>query len=243
MRGGKDTKMRTQPSTIEYLDETGTPIRVVRSARRKKTISGAWKHDTMVVSVPAGLTEHAERMLVADMVKKVMRKVARGTGADPDALLLARAHAMDAELFGRLAAPASVRWVSNQNSRWGSASLQTRRIRLSDRLRSMPQWVQDYVLAHELAHLVEPRDGHGPRFKAALSRYPRVHDANIFLSGASHGFHAAKNAAAQPAQVLEADDDFDDFGDLDELGGPGAPDDFSGGVHGGEADDPYRLFG
>jgi predicted metal-dependent hydrolase len=235
--------MRTQPSTIEYVDETGTPIRVVRSARRKKTISGAWKQDTMVVSVPAGLTEHAERMLVADMVKKVMRKVVRGTGADPDALLLARAHAMDAELFGRLAAPASVRWVSNQNSRWGSASLQTRRIRLSDRLRSMPQWVQDYVLAHELAHLVEPRDGHGPRFKAALSRYPRVHDATIFLSGASHGFHAAQTAAAQPARPLDAEDDFDDFGDLDELGGPGTPDGFGGGVHGGEAGDPYRLFG
>lgn len=210
--------MRTQPSTIEYVDDEGTPIRVVRSAKRKKTISGAWKQDTMVVSVPAGLTEHAERLLVADMVKKVMRKVARGSATDPDAQLAARAREMDAQLFGGRADPSSVSWVSNQNRRWGSASLNSRRIRLSDRLRAMPQWVQDYVLAHELAHLVEPRDGHGPRFKAALSRYPRVHDANIFLSGVSHGYHAAAKpgAHALPGDLpLGGDDDIDDFDDLD----------------------------
>lgn len=215
--------MRTQPSTIEYVDDEGTRIRVVRSAKRKKTISGAWRQDTMVVSVPAGLTEHAERMLVADMVKKVMRKVARGTAADPDAILAARARAMDAELFGGRADPASVSWVSNQNRRWGSASLHSRRIRLSDRLRAMPQWVQDYVLAHELAHLVEPRDGHGPRFKAALSRYPRVHDANIFLSGVSHGYHAAARPGTHPLPgdlPLGGDDDFDDVDDFD-AGDPG----------------------
>jgi predicted metal-dependent hydrolase len=210
--------MRTQPSTIEYVDEKGTPIRVVRSAKRKKTISGAWKQDTMVVSVPAGLTEHAERLLVADMVKKVMRKVARSSATDPDAELAARAREMDAQLFGGRADPSSVSWVSNQNRRWGSASLNSRRIRLSDRLRAMPQWVQDYVLAHELAHLVEPRDGHGPRFKAALSRYPRVHDANIFLSGVSHGYHAAAKTGAHalPGDLpLGGDDDIDDLDDLD----------------------------
>ncbi|MFI8412495.1 SprT-like domain-containing protein [Paeniglutamicibacter gangotriensis] len=184
--------MHTQPSTMEYVDTEGTAVRVIRSAKRKKTISAAWKQDTMVVSVPAGLSLDAERMLVDDMVKKIRRKLAAGTAEDPDAQLLARAHSMDAALFGKLARPVSVRWVANQNRRWGSASLRSRRIRLSHRLRSMPQWVQDYVLAHELAHLVEPLDGHGPRFKAALERYPRAHDAKIFLSGVSHGMAAAR---------------------------------------------------
>lgn len=208
--------VRNQPSTIEYLDAEGTPVRVVRSAKRKKTISGSWKQDTMVVSVPAGLTEVAERMLVDDMVKKVKRKVDRGSGVDADAQLLARAQAMDAQLFARRANPASVRWVSNQNSRWGSASLASRRIRLSEKLRTMPQWVQDYVLAHELAHLVEPRDGHGSRFQAVLARYPRVHDAKIFLSGASHGYHAAADAGSSPKptqQATDEDEDYDDFDD------------------------------
>ena len=42
--------------------------------------------------------------------------------------------------------PTSVRWVSNQNSRWGSATPAEGTIRLSDKLRPMPQWVIDYVL-------------------------------------------------------------------------------------------------
>ena len=33
-------------------------------------------------------------------------------------------------------------------------------IRVSDKVRGMPGWVLDYVLLHELAHLIEP--GHGP---------------------------------------------------------------------------------
>ncbi|ASN39801.1 MAG: M48 family metallopeptidase [Paeniglutamicibacter terrestris] len=210
--------MSTQSTTSEYVDSNGTAIRVVRSARRKKTISGAWKQNTMVVSVPVGLGEQAERLLVADMVKKVMRKVVAGHSIDPDAQLLKRARAMDAELFGSQASPAGVRWVSNQNSRWGSASLHTRQIRLSDKLRPLPQWVQDYVLAHELAHLVEPRDGHGARFKAVLARYPRVHDATIFLSGVSHGYRAAERATPNTQPEIPApsgDTDFDDFDDED----------------------------
>lgn len=207
--------MPTHPAVIEFVNDAGTPIRVLRSAKRQKTISAVWKESTMVVSVPAALTQEAERILVLDMVKKLERKVSRGVLPDLDAALMDRARAMDKALFGGIASPASVRWVGNQNRRWGSASLRSRRIRLSDRLRSMPQYVQDYVLAHELAHLVEPRDGHGPRFRAALSRYPRVHDANIFLSGVSHGY--ASRLAVPPGGVpdplglpLGDDEDFDD---------------------------------
>lgn len=208
--------MPIHPAVIEFVNDAGTPIRVLRSAKRQKTISAVWKENTMVVSVPAALTQDAERILVLDMVRKLERKVARAEVPDASAELLARARRMDAELFGGRALPANVRWVGNQNRRWGSASLRSRQIRLSERLRSMPQYVQDYVLAHELAHLVEPRDGHGPRFKAVLSRYPRVHDANIFLAGVSHGYAARPGAPAgstadQPGLPAGDGDDFDDF--------------------------------
>ena len=174
----------------------------------------------MVVSVPAALTHEAERTLVLDMVKKLEKKIARRSEPDHDELLLGRAREMDRELFLGIAAPSSVRWVSNQNTRWGSASLRSRKIRLSDRLRSMPQYVQDYVLAHELAHLVEPRDGHGARFKAVLARYPRVHDANIFLSGVSHGYvtrlaQGSENSPLRLGLPLGEDEDFDDIDEVD----------------------------
>ncbi|WP_181149679.1 M48 family metallopeptidase [Arthrobacter sp. MYb227] len=207
--------MPTHPSVIEFVNDAGTPIRVRRSVKRQKTISAAWKDGTMVVSVPAALTHDAERTLVLDMVKKLEKKMARVSMPDADAVLFKRARAMDEALFDGVAAPTSVRWVTNQNTRWGSASLRSRRIRLSVRLRTMPQYVQDYVLAHELAHLVEPRDGHGARFKAVLARYPRVHDANIFLSGVSHGY-ATRSGHGEPGATpgyglpLGEDEDFDD---------------------------------
>ncbi len=119
--------MPTHPAVIEFVNDAGTPIRVLRSAKRQKTISAVWKESTMVVSVPAALTQEAERILVLDMVKKLERKVAPGILPDLDAVLMDRARAMDKALFGGSASPASVRWVGNQNRRWGSASLRSRR--------------------------------------------------------------------------------------------------------------------
>jgi len=45
----------------------------------------------------------------------------------------------------------------------------------------MPSWVIDYVLMHELAHLIE--QGHGPAFWRLLDAYPRTERARGFLEG------------------------------------------------------------
>ena len=74
-----------------------------------------------------------------------------------------------------------MRWVDNQNSRWGSCTLADRTIRLSERLQAMPGWVLDYVLVHELAHLLEP--GHDARFWAWVDRYPQAEKAKGYLLG------------------------------------------------------------
>ena len=76
-----------------------------------------------------------------------------------------------------------MRWVGNQNSRWGSCTSADRSIRLSDRLKGMPEWVIDYVLLHELAHLIEPN--HSKRFWALVDAYPRPTKAKGFLEGVS----------------------------------------------------------
>ena len=54
---------------------------------------------------------------------------------------------------------------------------------MSDKLRDMPSWVQDYVLLHELAHLLVP--GHGADFWAWVQRYPRTERARGYLDGVS----------------------------------------------------------
>jgi predicted metal-dependent hydrolase len=117
------------------------------------------------------------------MVARVERAEARRRPTD-DQLARRAATLSDAWLEGR-AVPASVRWVDNQRSRWGSCTPADRTIRLSRRLQEMPDWVVDYVLVHELAHLIEP--GHGPRFWAWVDRYPHCDRAKAWLDGYSIG--------------------------------------------------------
>jgi hypothetical protein len=132
--------------------------------------------------VPAGLSAADERRFVDDMLARLARKEARAERARPtDDELARRAAALSREFLDGRARPASVRWVTNQNSRWGSCTPRDGTIRLSHRLRTMPVWVVDYVLVHELAHLLV--HSHGPDFWALVERYPRTERARGFLEG------------------------------------------------------------
>lgn len=158
---------------------SGRPdVEVRRSRRRRRTVSAYLRDGRVVVLIPARFTAREEREWVDKMVTRVLGKRRRGPTSDDD--LLKRAHGLsDRYLDG--VRPTSVRWVSNQNTRWGSCTPSEGTIRLSDRLRPMPGWVRDYVLLHELAHLREP--DHSPRFWALLAAYPRTERARGYLEG------------------------------------------------------------
>ena len=155
------------------------PVEVVRSARRRKTVSAYRDGDRIVVLVPARLSKTEERRWVSVMVDRLERREQRRRPGDAE--LLERAGGLSQRFLGGRARPSSVRWVTNQESRWGSCTPADGTIRLSHRLQGMPPWVVDYVLLHELAHLLEP--GHGPRFWALLAPYPRLDRARGYLEG------------------------------------------------------------
>ncbi|MDQ4131895.1 MAG: M48 family metallopeptidase [Actinomycetota bacterium] len=145
---------------------------VVRSARRRKTVEAREVDGVIRVSVPATLSEAEERRQVEKLVTRLRRRrVAAGVD------LQARSEALAARLG--LPRPASIRWVDNQESRWGSCSPDERSIRLSSRLVGFPVWVVDYVIVHELAHLAEL--GHSPRFWAMVNRYEKAERARGYL--------------------------------------------------------------
>lgn len=155
------------------------PVRVRRSARRHRTVSARFDAGTLVVHIPAGFTAAQEREWVERMRLRMAR---RGTGAQAsDAHLANRARELSRDHLGGQALPVSVRWVDNQTTRWGSATPAHGTIRISRAVAAMPAYVQDYVLLHELAHLVEA--GHTARFWELLAAYPQLDRARGYLEG------------------------------------------------------------
>lgn len=199
--------MPVSPSTFEFVAPDDIPVRVVRSTKRRKTISSQWRDDTLIIQVPAALDEKTERSFVDEMLKKYRQNRQRRTDGHTDNALERRAHELDRHYFGGLAAPSSVRWVTNQNKRWGSASYQQRSIRLSSKLQHMPSWVRDYVLVHELAHLASPSTGHGPEFQKLLNKFERRAEADLYLDA----FHAGYSSHAR--ELGQSTDELDGFGE------------------------------
>ena len=154
-------------------------VEVRRSKRRRRTVSAYREGDRIIVMIPASLTRKEELEWVEKMVLRLAKSEARRKPSDES--LLARAHGLNDRYLGGMATPGTVRWVENQQSRWGSCTPGDRTIRLSVRLQGMPSWVIDYVLVHELAHLLEP--GHDPRFWAWVERYPQAERARGYLLG------------------------------------------------------------
>lgn len=145
---------------------------MVRSAKRRKSVSARIVDGRVVVRMPQWMSAAQEREYVAAMLQKLERQqVAQRVDLTRRAAELAQRY--------DLPVPTSIRWVANQQHRWGSCSPATGDIRITDRIAGFPLWVIDAVLVHELAHLVEPN--HGPAFHALANRYPRQERAHGFL--------------------------------------------------------------
>ncbi|MET9322440.1 M48 family metallopeptidase [Streptomyces sp. NPDC003038] len=160
-------------------DPSQRAVEVRRSARRRRTVSAYREGERTVVLIPARMSEAEEQRWVGVMLDKLAAQESRRTLGDAE--LTERAERLSEQYFSGSARPRSVRWVTNQNTRWGSCTPAEGSIRLSHRLQGMPEYVVDYVLLHELAHLLVP--GHGPRFWQLLEAYPRTERARGYLEG------------------------------------------------------------
>lgn len=155
---------------------------VVRpSPRRRRTATLRTDGTALVLLVPAGLDRPQEAELALRMLGQMQRRQARRERAGSDAALLERALYLRGRHLPQVPRPSQVRWSDDQITRWGSCTGADATIRISTRLRPMPQWVVDHVLMHELVHLLHP--DHGPGFQELLARCPRSERARGFLEG------------------------------------------------------------
>src|SRR3954451_1772977 len=182
-------------------------VEVRRSRRRRRTVAAYREDGKVVVLMPARFTRAEEREWVATMLARLEKSERRRRPSD--AALARRAAELSARHLDGEAQPLVVRWVANQNSRWGSCTPSDRSIRLSTRLRGMPAWVIDYVLVHELAHLIEI--GHTAKFWEMVDRYPKAERAKGFLEGIAAaselGIEAERpDCSPEGAAAMAADD-------------------------------------
>jgi hypothetical protein len=73
----------------------------------------------------------------------------------------------------------SIEYVTTQNSKHGCCDCREGRIRISHKVGFMPKWVRDYVLIHEMAHLIVPN--HSKAFWDIVYRYELTERARGFL--------------------------------------------------------------
>ncbi|PYI69326.1 metal-dependent hydrolase [Arthrobacter livingstonensis] len=237
-------------SVSGHRASNGAAVVVRRTRRRKNGIAAFWEEGRAVIAVPARMSIEDEQYWVPHMVSRLegdMRDRAAGGRRrvpDSDDALLRRCLDLSARYLGSRAVPASVRWVTNQNGRWGSCTHVRKTIRISHHVKGMPEWVLDYVLLHELAHLIHPN--HGAGFWAELDGYAQQDRAKAFLEGAS--FASARNIRGMGADMDDDGQDVDpQDGDVDDDGqggdGQGPDPQDVGSLGGGDMDDDGQCGG
>jgi len=152
-------------------------VKIIRSKRRKKTVSAREVDGQFVVQAPAHMSDAELQPIIENLQQRWQKKQAKSTL--DDAALHRRAQELNRQYFNGRLKWESIKWVTNQNKRFGSCTPANGTIRISHRLAGMPTFVRDYVIMHELAHLVEAN--HGPKFWKLVNRYPKTERARGYL--------------------------------------------------------------
>jgi predicted metal-dependent hydrolase len=126
--------------------------------------------------VPATMP-HSEREHWAEVMSRRLQR--RADRARPsDGRLVERARKLNERHFG-----GRLRWSSigfaDMEHLWGSCTFTDGAIRIAKRAAALPEWVLDYLVMHELAHLVH--SDHGAEFHELENLYPLAERAKGYL--------------------------------------------------------------
>jgi predicted metal-dependent hydrolase len=147
-------------------------VEVTRSKKRRKTVGARLVGGVLRIALPSWMSKAEEAHWVREMSGRFERKMsADRLRLDDRAALLARRH--------DLHRPTTIRWADDMRFRWGSCTPAQGTIRISTRLAVFPDWVIDYVIVHELAHLHVL--AHNDEFWRLVYRYPKAERAIGYL--------------------------------------------------------------
>ena len=165
----------------------GDPIEVVirRDKRLKK--SSRWermKDSSILVRVPQRLPKRYFPELLDDINKQLAKRHRRAKRRTDDDLQR-RAQEINRKYFNGELKWEAIRWVGNMTTRLGSCTTSgstAGHIRISDKIKGWPDWVVDYIIAHELTHTMHPN--HSRAFwDTLMNAYPLTERARGFVRG------------------------------------------------------------
>ena len=160
------------PRPRPRVDDDLFRVEVIRSKKRKKSVGGRLVGDVLRVTVPSWMSRAEEERAVDAMAARFRRSMSA------DRIDLTERAAALSRRYG-LPRPRSIRWADDMHHRWGSCTPELGTIRISNRLARFPEWVIDYVIVHELAHLEVA--GHSADFWHLVHRYPKAERATGYL--------------------------------------------------------------
>jgi len=158
-----------------------TSIEIIRSKIRKRTVSARVVKDILIVRAPQNIPENRLQKVIGELKSKIERKHLREE-LNKDKFLVQRADEFNRLYFSNKLKISSIEYVTSQNSKYGCCNYSTGCIRISHRISSMPKWVRNYVILHELAHLAVPN--HSKAFWEIVNRYKLSERARGFLMAA-----------------------------------------------------------
>ena len=169
-------------------------VNVEANPRLRSSARWTMRDSVITLRVPRHMTRAQIEQLIADITPRIARQRKRAR-RQSDINLMERANLLNAEYFGGELAWHSIRWVKNMQHRLGSCTTggpTDGDIRISERIRTWPGYVVDYILAHEICHRKHPN--HTPEFWAYVANYPYVEKALGFIEGVAYAEGADPNA-------------------------------------------------
>lgn len=153
-------KLRAQERETprEYLDRESHYVwgkrYLLRVAERDLAPALALTHSRMILTVRAGTDEAAKEAIVAQWYRQQIRALASN--------LIAKWEPVLGVSVGRV-------FVQQMKTKWGSCNPRASAIRLNTELAKKPKECLEYIVLHEMIHLLEPT--HNARFVALMDQF------------------------------------------------------------------------
>jgi len=153
-------------------------VKVIRSHRRRRTISARLIDGIMYIYTPVSISDEKLKEVIENFKRQFERRKLKEELNFKENLHQV-AQGLNEKYFGGKLKIGSIEYAVNQHKRFGSCNYRKGTIRISHHLTKMPQWVRDYVIVHEMAHIIQPN--HSKFFWDIVSQYKLAERARGYL--------------------------------------------------------------